>query len=292
MVYLEGLGITPPHFTEHLTAQHAPFPVHLPRPPCATGLRLTDGADLFCRLTARSLRIRLPAANVCGMSYAFPFHRLVLAGDLYAEHFSTSLSVATGAAASPVDDDLLEDLAAVVGTWFASVGSTGPQITNRATLKEFKVNRIGTDGSYMDPVSFTHVYSTPVAGGTALESAPQLAGVVSLRTAFDRGRASKGQMYLPPSFGYNIPGTDGLVTTTNAQNRASSVATLINAIHAAYTATVGGGDFGGRVAVVSDVGSGAWHSVTHVEAGRVIDTMRSRRTSLPEDYQPSAVTIT
>jgi len=29
-----------------------------------------------------------------------------------------------------------------------------------------------------------------------------------------------------------------------------------------------------------------------VEAGRVIDTMRSRRTSLPEDYQPSAVTIT
>lgn len=98
-------------------------------------------------------------------------------------------------------------------------------------------------------------------------------------------------MYLPPSFGFNIPGSDGRADAANAIARASSVAVLINAINAAYVTWAGPGDFNGRVAVTSDVGSGAWHWVTHVECGRVIDSMRSRRSSLEEDYQPSSVAI-
>jgi hypothetical protein len=42
---------------------------------------------------------------------------------------------------------------------------------------------------------------------------------------------------------------------------------------------------------MSNVREGAWHYVTSVKAGRVIDSMRSRRSSLPEDYQQSAIAI-
>lgn len=226
------------------------------------------------------------------MVYPFSFHRLVLGGTLFGtERWNTSLAI-YGPDQTAVSDELLEDIAGVVSTWYSGVGGTAPLIGNQAKLTEIKLNRINPAGHYQDPDSKTWIYPTPINGGSSVIGAPQLATVVTLRTAFERGRACRGRMYLPPTAGFIEPASDGRATAASALSKANSVATLINNINAQYATTGGGGDFHGRVVIVSDVGTGAWHEVTGVAAGRVIDTMRSRRSSLDEDYQEATTAIT
>lgn len=237
------------------------------------------------------MRFCLPGGSISDMAYTNAFHRLVLSGSLYSETFSTTLAVARAEDMSPVDNVLLGQLWPIVGTWFGSVGTNGPQFTSNCRLLEFKVNRIDVDGHYADPLSFTHDYGSGVVGGSAFSVAPQLTPVATLNTGVTRGLAHKGRMYLPPALGYYIPGTDGRADVVDAQRISRAVSTLINSINGAYSTWGGGGDFNGRVSVVSAVRTGAWHLVTSVETGRVIDTMRSRRSSLDENYQPSSVAI-
>jgi hypothetical protein len=99
-------------------------------------------------------------------------------------------------------------------------------------------------------------------------------------------------MYLPLSVGFGSPDiSDGRATAANAIRLAGSVSSLINNVNAAMSSWNGGAD-AGSVGVFSNQGAGAWHSVTHVQVGRVTDTMRSRRSSLGEDYQSSTIAIT
>lgn len=221
------------------------------------------------------------------MSYPLPFLRLVLGGKNFTEDWNTSLSiVADGNGA--VSDASLVAMAALVGSWFTSTGTNGPSFLSHVTLQYIKFNRINVDGHYMDPVAKTHVYPTALVGPTGLIAAPQLTAVVTLTTAFERGLANRGRMYLPPSSGFDKPASDGLVTTANALRLSNAVATLINSINNLMSPQSGSP----RVAIVSNVRSGAWHSVTGAKTGRVIDTMRSRRASLAEDYQKNTTGIT
>jgi len=84
-----------------------------------------------------------------------------------------------------------------------------------------------------------------------------------------------------------MPSTDGRATAADATRVATAVTNLLNNLHPILSTWSGGGDFVPKAAVFSDVRGGAWHYVTRTEAGRVIDTMRSRRTSLAEAYQVS-----
>jgi hypothetical protein len=178
-----------------------------------------------------------------------------------------------------------------VATWFAGVGANKVNFSAVTSLTHIKLNLINTAGHYAEPVSNTYTYPSPIfGGGASTPFAPQLAGVVTLETGLARGLAHKGRVYLPGPGGFTVPSSDGRAGASNAINVASSVASLINQINAAY-ASIGAGDFNGRVAIMSNVREGAWHYVTSVKAGRVIDSMRSRRSSLPEDYQQSAIAI-
>ena len=225
------------------------------------------------------------------MAYPFPFHRLVIGGKIATtEHWNTSLAIATGGAATPVDSTLLTAVAGAVSTWFVGSGTNDARIESNATLEFIKLNRLDTAGHYMDDAQ-THLYPTPPVGPEAMIAPPQTSVVVTLRTSQERGLANRGRMYLPPTYGIMALDSGGRLSTGYAARNASSISTLINGINSIYTAWTGAGDFGGRVAVVSKTRSGAWHSVTAVEGGRVVDTVRSRRTSLVEDYQPSAVAI-
>jgi sulfite reductase beta subunit-like hemoprotein len=96
-------------------------------------------------------------------------------------------------------------------------------------------------------------------------------------------------MYLPPHFGFAVPGADGRATASSAVDIATNLTRLFNNIHNVFTTWVGGGDGGAHLVVESNVGAGTWHTVTAIEVGRVIDTMRSRRSSLDENYQVSTV---
>jgi hypothetical protein len=225
------------------------------------------------------------------MAYPSDFYRIVFGGSIYAEKWNTSLNYFP-TIHKPADASILATLASATQAFFVANGSpTGLGVISSASLDFIKVNRINTSGHYADPNPQTHLYPTPAVGtGTVNKVAPQLAVVASLLTDFQRGLANKGRMFLPPVAGYDLLGADGRASAAAAIRVASSVASYINQVNAAFTAWGGGGDVG-HVAVISDKGAGAFHFVTKVAVGRVIDTMRSRRSSLPEDYQLSTTTI-
>jgi hypothetical protein len=224
------------------------------------------------------------------MTYASHFHRLVLGGTLYAETWNTSLSIIGDLPA--VSDTHLASIASVIGTWFVGPGTgTGIGFAGAVKLTEIKLNRIDTDGKYEDPISQTHIYPTPLAGTASGNPVAQVSTVATLRTAVDRGRANRGRMFLPPTFGWYSPATDGRATVSDAQRVANAVAILINNLRTAYVASYGPGANTGHVGVTSNIGLGAERLVTSVQVGRVPDTMRSRRTSLVEDRQSNSTAI-
>lgn len=225
------------------------------------------------------------------MVYPIPFYRLVMSGDLYAEKWATSISL-LGGDLTPVDTELLDAVAGECIKYIAGTTPYASQFSINTRLTEVKLNRIGTDGKYADPDSMTKFGSPLAVGPNPTNGAPQLAPVVTLRTAFERGRANRGRMYLPPHFGYITVGADGRALASNAVTIASETTRLFNNIKTVWTTWLGGGDLGAHPVVMSDIGAGTWHSVTRMEVGRVVDTMRSRRSSLDEDYQASTIAPT
>lgn len=175
--------------------------------------------------------------------------------------------------------DSLDDIEAHVATWWAAMDSELPASCHWDFLK---VNAIGPDGRYLDQTTNAIYYAIDEAGhvGTATTGPFQLALCLSLQTAYTRGRASKGRMYLPLRSAPCDPAT-GQLTTVNADNIATHMATLFTSINdnpgldVAHT----------RVAIVSEYG--VFNDVTGVAAGKVPDTQRRRRAQLDENYGPT-----
>jgi hypothetical protein len=222
------------------------------------------------------------------MPFPKSFHRLVIFGKLYQDEiWNTSLSIvptALGEVGMPaVDDATISAVWDDVLAWFSKPSGVGaPNFISKVTLDGIKLNRIGTNGLYQDPTAKTFPAPFGVVGTSSQTPAPQLTTVVTLRTAIERGAGSKGRMYLPPTAGLGALGTDGRLAPADALVHADTVKFLIEKLNTRYTAI-------GRVGVASAVGSGRFEHCTHVTAGRVVDTRRSRRGKLKED--PQSVTI-
>ena len=228
------------------------------------------------------------------MVYPFRFYRMVAIGDLYDDQFNFSLGLLPtgvgGLGITPVDTSLLNAVGSAVENWFNdNVASGGMGITAAAHLTSVKLNRIGTDGKYVDDVTQEYVLSPYSGGSDPVYPAAQLAAVVTLGTAAERGRASKGRFYVPPVGYFGALGTDGRLTPTQAFNLATGAKNLIDDINDAIIAVRGPSE-PIRVGVASNIGTGTFREVTKVGVGRVPDTMRSRRDSLIEDRVEIAVT--
>lgn len=215
------------------------------------------------------------------MAYPSSFLRLVLSGSLYGVEgwsmgFSLMRNFAPGAQAPTEVPQGVIDAAT---TFWGSAGLVGDD----ALLGTIKLNEIGPDGRYVSTdQTVLHDFPTPVAGGGTSVYPPQISLAVTLRTAAARGLAHSGRVYLPnpqPSLG-----SDGRLGVASVVGIADKVATFINAVNAALPEWV--------VCVASDVREGEFRKVERVECGRVLDTIRSRRTSMPEERQPATVAIT
>lgn len=88
-------------------------------------------------------------------------------------------------------------------------------------------------------------------------------------------------MYFPPSDACLSIGADGRVTTSAALKQAQGVNFLLGAIDDVYIAQ----GVSAVAGIASNVGAGAFQSVLQTSAGRVVDTIRSRRSALDEDPQ-------
>ena len=227
------------------------------------------------------------------MVYPGHFHKLVVFGTLYSDIFNFSLNfvpgVPTGDFIAEPDDALLALFAPILSNWWDDTTTVdGPGLILQAKLVGFKLNRIDTFGRYNDETTHEHIYTTPISGAVNSTYPPQNAVAVTLRTDADRGLASKGRFYLPPVGSFGTLGADGRLSVTSATDIGDAARRLIAALNAAE-ATWGGGSEGyGTVGVASDRGAGRFRIATHVSVGRVVDTIRSRRSALAEEPVDSA----
>lgn len=161
---------------------------------------------------------------------------------------------------------------AIQGFWGLAANGVSPSFV----LDEVKLALIDPDGRYpedFEPMVLPIVPGIP-GGATGGSRFPlQTACVASLTTAFVRGRAHRGRIYLPPiqadltaSFQW---------TGTPWTQRAAGVALMIEMINAQLT---------GNVAVFSKVGAGTSRQVTGVAVGSRPDTQRRRARQQPETY--------
>jgi hypothetical protein len=112
-------------------------------------------------------------------------------------------------------------------------------------------------------------------GSTAGTHPLQVALAVSLVTGAERGRAARGRFYLPVPVSPLEGPYNQLTEAYQASYLAGSLELLdIIEEHVA----------GWQVGIVSNIGAGAERAVTGVRVGQALDTIRSRRENVPEDY--------
>lgn len=216
----------------------------------------------------------LPARVV---NYA-PHIRLSAIGRLSdsGERFSYGVNLgSTGPVTVPLTLNVpayFADLAADVRAFH---GSLGANISNQAVLELVKFALIGSDGKYTADPRIVDLVDQAGSVSSVLP-APQTALAISLTTG-RRGPTGKGRFYLPmPGVGVEAgPLTIPAVSRNQIQ---AAAAGFLNALN--NRPGIDGIDV--EVIVASTKGTNT--KVTGVRVGRVLDTIRSRRTSLGEDF--------
>jgi hypothetical protein len=162
----------------------------------------------------------------------------------------------------------LDAVSAACQLWFSRATSS---IWNTAKLTQVKFAVIGADGRYAgDPYISTFL---TVSGASSSNTHPfQVSRVITLDSA-RRGPTGRGRFYSPVPTG--SVDADGTQQGAVALEAAGSARTMLNDVNAALTGAA-------RVVVASSKGYNS--TVTSVRVGRVLDTVRSRRTSLSEGY--------
>ena len=224
------------------------------------------------------------------MGYPGNFYRLVVEGPGYGpERWSWSLNLAEsgGSIVGSVGETVPPAIRAAVTAFHQTTGL----ISAAAKIDTIKFNPIKPDGKYLFATeSVRDLIAPPIQAGSSSNPPPQLTMAVTLLTSRARGRGSRGRFYPPYPVGVLTLGTDGRMIESAAQSMANAAATMVNAINAATDPN--NPDVAGlRVVVASDLGNGLFEPVTAVSVGRVVDTLRSRRTSLVEARVGSTVTV-
>jgi len=197
---------------------------------------------------------------------------MVVSGTLYtAEQFSFSHSFIPQTVTPVPPTDVPALIRGAVADFWQSPGV----ISRYAAITSVKLNEIGTDGRYTQSQTVEWTPAAPIAGSADELVPPQIALAVTTTTAFRRGYAHAGRFYLPTP-GYTIV-NDGRLTAPNVATLGSYLKAYLDGLNTGI-----GADY--ELGVVSNVGAGNAHSLTGFKVGRVLDTMRSRRTSLDEEY--------
>lgn len=216
------------------------------------------------------------------MAYPGSFLRLVIIGDQFGDVWNTTLSLVPTAVGEiisvPVDQATADTVRELVRAWFVTPASSdGVGFYTQVKLHGIKLNRIDASGHYQDDEAIESMLTSPVSGVDSGGAAPQLTTAATLRTAVPRGRGSMGRMFLPPSSAIGTMSiTTGQLSVAGATQVGDGAVALIRDLNTHFDAYA-------RVGVASSAGSGRFEHVTKVTVGRVIDTMRSRRSALTED---------
>lgn len=164
----------------------------------------------------------------------------------------------------------LEGLDAAMATLLGDPGVGFPTACRYLGLK---VAPQDVNGRYPDGSDAVEYLRPSPLTGSWTEGYPQIALVISWRTARSRGYASNGRMYLPSA---NKPASStGRIPPAEADSAATAGAAFIAAVNSADL---------GAASVMSTVGAGRIEAITDVRVGGVMDTQRRRRNQITEEY--------
>lgn len=222
---------------------------------------------------------------------AYPYHYLFSFGGTLLEGkeiWTNNIRfVATGTPEEEYDQQaILERLMPVMRTRIAAAAPAQLGYSFGTQLLWGKFNAIGPDGKYASGTETNRVdlASPGVTGGNSPHSyAPQLSLAVSWGTRRQRGRASKGRIFIPMPV--VEPGINGHIPAADRQRVADAWAACLDELNDVAQ------DVGASrpiAAVVSGV-DGSWEPISTVRVGSVLDTQRRRRNALVEAYSSAAV---
>jgi hypothetical protein len=162
-------------------------------------------------------------------------------------------------------------------------------IGNNALLRWAKCNALDANGRYANP--YTNEWVLVNDGGPGLSPAatkpghPHLSLAVTLRSASQRGQATRGRVF-PPAVIFEANAA-GKVAPTTASGAADAFATLLSAL--IFNSE---GKPVAPVIVSKGVKAreiGAYNGITRVQVGDEIDVQQRRRRAKPEAYSEAAV---
>lgn len=170
--------------------------------------------------------------------------------------------------ARSVADDSYQD-------WVDFMTSSDARVSNSVRLTGLTLYSVDASGHIdQDPMVAN---GDPQSGVTSTPYHPwQVTNVVTL-VAGARGKGRFGRIFLPPQcFQVN---QDGLIETTHLATMFTAVQTLLTNL-----SNRSGLDTGFKLVIAGRTGSGTLRPVEEIRMGRVADTQRRRRRSLPESY--------
>jgi hypothetical protein len=154
-------------------------------------------------------------------------------------------------------------------------------IDARCKLSFAKLNAVGIDGKYLNPLTHEYVFADVGGGGANYGNFPnQNTVAVSLTTGYSRGPAHRGRFYLPLPTVQIDP--NGQIAVGFIQDIEQATKTFLEAV-----ADVPGIDAPNSMTPVvmsRKSGAPAYRVITGVSVGMVMDTQRRRRKSLAENY--------
>jgi len=206
------------------------------------------------------------------MSYVEPFLRLVVIGKLFnVEDFTYSLSmIEDGSGTGSPPDEVPQAVLTAVTNFHATTGL----FSIEADVTAVKLNEIGTDGRYTSNETVWHEFVTPIQGAGSAKTPAQVALAITLDTDAARGLAHAGRFYTPLPI--RVLQTNGGLSAADQAAYADAAKAFLDALNLAVP--------GYQLGVVSNVGTGAFRTVTGLRVGAVYDTIRSRREKLAESY--------
>jgi hypothetical protein len=156
-------------------------------------------------------------------------------------------------------------------------GSSFGRIPNNVKMTDWRLYVIGTDGKAQGDIHVQDVSADSIQGADAPKYPPQVALAIT-KVSDDRGLARLGRFYLPT----NAPlASDQRLSVSEATATHDAVVAFLKGISDAIDLP---GFVNSSAAVnISSRGAGVLQEVDHLEVGRVLDTLRSRRRSMLEE---------
>lgn len=220
------------------------------------------------------------------MAYAYKVNRITMFGTSFegAEEWSTGFYM--GYEDQDADAPDLADLTTLATAWQTYFTTSSSKISGSWKTVGIKASHLNADGTTDLGATQIYTYGTPIQGGyNSGVNPPQVALVVTLKTAIARGLGANGRMFLP-GISQGVQGNGKIIGAAQTE-MADNLQDFFDAANTSWnTGTIINASKGRTISPTSPPINA---EVTSIRLGDVYDTQRRRRNALVETYISRAI---